>query len=1528
MNRIKIQAKKYFIFLLCFIIITGWLPWQTKNLYGYAAEQNQIVPSVTHDYVTDISFPQTTSIPQNIQGYTFSPQQGDYDIMLLDSRKTAFSISISDKYFGNNAKAQLGYNVYIDGEIQQTTPQSLSKETTSCVRAAPLLNTNKFKVGEKHILSIKVGELTKNKDGYVDDQYDVYNFNITRGLTLKKLSAEDEKGVPCIITPNMSAKNADPYENTYGMVCSGANAVLKLEATTTGTTITVNGQELTAGETTIENWKQYVKTGEHFADIPIQLDYNVGNAKAESRIYTLRITEQNYQPVITKHPGSMRVEKQAQNPLSVEVSTPEVGVLSYQWYRSVRKNNSLSDYKKIKGATESCYQPDSKYARSLFYYCKVTNTVGSVKYTVDSAVAEVTTIKTYLTAPEFITQPTVTQSGSRIFYKNGVPDIEVGVIKPFNSSAGINYIEGDEYQFTVYRNSVDSFDGAEQIDANFNMFTTQERTEPSTGEQYCVYKATLAPQDITGNWYYFVKVTVAKSGFKDASCISNSLKLTFKDTTDVVKKLEGSGTKNDPFLVYNEKDLLYVKSLVEGKDGDAFSFSGQIIAFANDIELSKEWSPIGNIKAGGDERDRGKSLQPFSGTIDGQNHTLVVADHGKSLLNYARKATVKNLNIKGEHIDGYGLLERYVVDYGPNGIYENNPVRLRVIDVENVTIKAGTKILESGFLGGYASGANACNIRNCKVEAGVIIGYDKTKTKIGSFAGDFNGTLENCISYATVYGVDCVGGLLGTKGQSMGTFVAVNSAFLGSIEASGKVVGGIAGGGYIAVSAPGTPTAEIHNCYVDAQISAGDQVGGIIGSEAGHHTYNDTGDIYGVKGALSISDNIFVGKIKSSGSYIGGIIGCVYDFTKNSGVATNYYLDNCGAKSGIGGAISGKVTGAERHSALATAEEFANGTILDKLNQSDSSYKNWIQGGKYPIISEKNVVTGISIDGEYQNQYTIGEKLNLEGSTIYVFWSDGSKVPLSGDEMKRVEILGYNPNAYGTQNVILKYGGAKTEITVTVLKPDTPDNPKMMTVSFTLLGDIFHKSDEDKTVHTLENNNLQLWFEDEYTVSINATVKDVFEKALTEAHYTWRNESGNYVQGITRPENGKELAEFTNGPSSGWMYTLNGVHPQWGVAEQYLEPNDKIIFHYTDNYFYEPDTKEWVGATDEVKDVTTSGAAGSATTTAPTEVKVSGTTATATVKAENQSEILKQAAEKKSAEIILEVSKADSKGADSVQLSLDVTFVKNVADKTNADLTVNTENGKVTLDQETLKTIIGEAKGNTVIIEITKVTKPTEAQKKAAGANGHLLKLTIKSGDKVISDFNKGKVKVVAEIVSKLLDKKVAAIHIADDGKIEQLAGKVLTIGGKKFYEFTTPHFSTFALVDADELGLDVAEEPTVDAKALTAKLTPIARSAKTAKKNVKVTVSLDKQDKAIIKELKDAGCTVKYRFYRSTKKAAGYKAAVTKKTAAYTNTGGKKGTKYFYKVQVRVYDENGMLTAKTALKQCKYASRIWAKAN
>ena len=82
------------------------------------------------------------------------------------------------------------------------------------------------------------------------------------------------------------------------------------------------------------------------------------------------------------------------------------------------------------------------------------------------------------------------------------------------------------------------------------------------------------------------------------------------------------------------------------------------------------------------------------------------------------------------------------------------------------------------------------------------------------------------------------------------------------------------------------------------------------------------------------------------------------------------------------------------------------------------------------------------------------------------------------------------------------------------------------------------------------------------------------------------------------------------------------------------------------------------------------------------------------------------------------------------------------------------------------------------------------------------------------------------------------------------------------------------------------------------------------------------------LSELKAKGYTVKYKFYRSEKKAAEYGARIEKDTDnnSYINNTGKKGAKYFYKVRVMVYDANGKLAAKSELKQCKYATRIWSK--
>jgi hypothetical protein len=101
-------------------------------------------------------------------------------------------------------------------------------------------------------------------------------------------------------------------------------------------------------------------------------------------------------------------------------------------------------------------------------------------------------------------------------------------------------------------------------------------------------------------------------------------------------------------------------------------------------------------------------------------------------------------------------------------------------------------------------------------------------------------------------------------------------------------------------------------------------------------------------------------------------------------------------------------------------------------------------------------------------------------------------------------------------------------------------------------------------------------------------------------------------------------------------------------------------------------------------------------------------------------------------------------------------------------------------------------------------------------------------------------------------------------------------------------------------------------------------RSVKTAKGNVKVTFKPGTKTQSYIDEMKALGYTVKYRFYRSTKKSSDYKAMLTKTTKTYINTIGKSGTRYYYKTQIRVYDKDGKLIAKTELKDCKYATRIF----
>ena len=847
------------------------------------------------------------------------------------------------------------------------------------------------------------------------------------------------------------------------------------------------------------------------------------------------------------------------------------------------------------------------------------------------------------------------------------------------------------------------------------------------------------------------------TGIYTAKITSTPIKVEVVAATALLndKGIVGEGTAEAPFEICNEQDLTAVRELV----GEGCSFDGSYFLLKESIELSSEWKPIGQIagkEAGFDLSDKeaeqytytgkGTKLLPFSGIFDGNQKTITTADGGLPLFGVCRNASVKNLYIAGKQIAGNGLVQNYVVDYGTDGDY--NTGCPATITIENVTIKSGTSTLRSGFLSGFASGANTVNIVNCVIEDDVTIGYNKDQSKIGSFAGQFNGNIINSKSAADVYGVNPVGGLVGCKGQSMGPCTVKTSSFTGNVYAGGSRAGGIIGSGYDAESAPNTPVVTIRNCFVAGNITGATEVSGILGSEP-------VCEDCWANGQGSIVDNVFYGVLAATdeNAYIGGIIGFMKSYNANQTMDNNYYVDTCGVNKGIGAVEIVGVPGFDlsKCGTSATVKEMSDETIAKKLNSSATSFKNWVQDTKYPVHSAEPVVYAIELSGTYKTDYVTGDTFSTEGMVITGKLSEGStKTILLGDS--KLKFTGYNMNKRAVQTVTVTYGVASTSYEIKVLYNDSQVKNNLYAY-FTLLGDEKHPSADATELggpHTLSEGNLDTWIgKTKVTITNNTTEYDVFKTVLTEKGMTWEGSANNqyntmYISGVQNPNTKAILSEFDNGPDSGWMYTLNGVHSNLGVAQQFLNNGDVIVFHYTDDYTKEEGSDKWgvPGAVEEVKEVTTDEAA--STTTSPTDVKVSEktnadgtkeTVATVTVSADNQKEILAQAKANKSKEIILQVSK------DSVK------------DASKAD-------------------------------------------------------------------------------------------------------------------------------------------------------------------------VQLDKS----INEMKDMGYTVKYRFYRSTKKSSGYKAMLTKTSKTYTNTSGKKGTKYYYKVQVRVYDENGKCVAKTALKQCKYACRIWSK--
>ena len=908
---------------------------------------------------------------------------------------------------------------------------------------------------------------------------------------------------------------------------------------------TSDGAEVVTGATnsTLALTPKEVGTSTYYCVVSSSADGVTYSVKSDTATVTAK-DGSDLTPVILSQPASRITCNQGEEiTLSVEVLKPPKGELSYQWYKIAKEDQLVANAKD--------YVPSTDVNSSFGYYCVITNTVDGKEYKAKTNNVSVrANLTKYIHAAEVIGQP-----GTYVFDENTgmVPGGYTAVAKgnsapkPFN--VRFQYVDYDvDSIVTLYHSTTNSYDGAELVK---DAICRGKREGGVSGEYYKECEINPNTAYPAGEHYFYVVITLSPSDknstVEPVSTKSDILKIDF---TDREMTMDGAGTEQNPYIIKTTEHLSEIQKMVA--DGD--SFAGAYFKIANDVSLPTNWTPIGTMTT------------KFSGSIDGNNKLLTVPAGEKPLLGCINGASVKDLDIYGEQIEGAGLVNSFT-GVGLSG---------SAIVLDNVTLKSGSKTLKSGLVAagagnGYASASAGfvMTIRNCTIESNVVVGYTGTESQIGSFAGRFQGTIENCTSSATVKGKDYVGGIIGTRDNAMAQCVVKNSTFHGTVESSGSYAGGIVGGGYDNSTAPNGACPTILACTVDGTVKGNERVGGIFGGDG--FVAQTWDNVVG-----SISANSFTGKV-SGNKYVGAIIGYRQSLNRYDNIAGNTYSAGCGADKGIGYvkyldtsyANPTKMDGTIVFSTEGTTKDCPavegcawrkdHNRTDDPLGADADKLCRVAGGSTEPICYE------LTASGTYKTEYTVGDELDLTGIVLTASWSNGTTTDVALSDVTKE---GYDQNKVGIQTITLKYGDAVAYITVTV----KPESVKI-TVSVSILGDEKHGAVDEP--HGLARGGLTAWAEDtSVEADTTETVWDVLQRVAKskdielDAYYS-EQYGAYYIRGV----NG--LSEKDNGENSGWMYTVNGKHPEVGVSARFVNENDQIILHYTDDYTYEEDGENY-----------------------------------------------------------------------------------------------------------------------------------------------------------------------------------------------------------------------------------------------------------------------------------------------------------------------------------------------------------------
>ena len=366
------------------------------------------------------------------------------------------------------------------------------------------------------------------------------------------------------------------------------------------------------------------------------------------------------------------------------------------------------------------------------------------------------------------------------------------------------------------------------------------------------------------------------------------------------KPANGDGTSSSPYQISNAAELYWFAELVNNtKLGSTANYCAKLTAdiTVNSGVLNPDgtlnttnsgsftaWTPIGN------------SSIPFSGTFDGDNHTISGLYFNDSSSDYVGLFACNNGSI-----ENVGIIDSYFNGkYYVGGVCGCNSVSLFVINDINAEASI-SNCYNTGTVCGNSYVGGVCG-KN----------YVSSSAKITTAAV----IISRCYNEGSVSGAGYVGGVCGENSAAAGSSVKISSADIQycyniGIVSGTETVGGVCGNNKVTANGE-RATATIEYCHnTNAVISTGSVVGGVCG----------------VNNSSTQSDGTANAKINR----------CYYDSDKYTGTAVSN--NNCTNTEGR------------------TTAQFKSGEVAYLLQQGEP-FNKWgqtIGSDDYPVIGGATV---------------------------------------------------------------------------------------------------------------------------------------------------------------------------------------------------------------------------------------------------------------------------------------------------------------------------------------------------------------------------------------------------------------------------------------------------------------------------------------------------------------------------------------------------------------------------------------------